>query len=374
MFKQGGKTDKDKNVPLNILLLRPVLDAYGVSKILFQLAQQLRKNGNKIIVVSSNGEACRSVLNWEGINHYQIPIGKKNPVSFIVGVLLIAHIVRKEKINIINSHHRWASFLCFPVAKLTGTPLITTYHGIHEGKQFLSVWGNRIICVSKDAQKHLMEYFRIPAERITIIHNGTAIPERNSGETGNKYSIPAGTTVIGCIARLSVEKDHETLLKAMTLIVKKHPDALLILVGDGPLENEIKKIVSELHIEKSVRLLGQIDDVANFIQHVNFTVLSSKTEGLPLCVLESLALEKPVIATSVGDIPEIIVDGLNGLLVPPQNAEKLADAIERLITNPSGTREMGVRGRKIIEDKFSLDTMARETEKEYRKQLRSAAL
>lgn len=357
--------------PLTILLLRPVLDPYGVSKILFQLAQKLRENGNRIVIVSSNGEECRSMFNWKGITHYQIPIGKKSPLSFIIGIIRIFLIVRKEKITVINSHHRWASFLCFPVAKLTGTPLLTTYHGIHEGKQFLSVWGNSIICVSKDAQKHLVKYFGISSEKIAIIHNGIAIPEKKAGAIENKYSLPAGIPLIGCIARLSEEKDHATLLKAMSLVVKKHPSALLLLVGDGPFENEVKKIVGELHLEGNVQFVGQIDDVANLIRHVDFTVLSSKTEGLPLCVLESLSLEKPVIATSVGDIPEVIIDGLNGLLVPPQNPEKLARAIEGAIENPAKTREMGINGKKIIEEKFSLDAMATETENEYRKQLNS---
>jgi L-malate glycosyltransferase len=360
--------------PLNILLLRPILDSYGVSKILFQLAQKLQENGNRIVFVSSNGEDSRSILNWAGITHYQLPIGKKNPLSLMLGVFQIYRILRKEKITLINSHHRWASFICLPVAKLTGIPLITTYHGIHEGKRFLSVWGNSIICVSKDAQKHLIKYFKIPAERIAIIHNGIAIPEINSGEIENKYTVSSGITVIGCIARLSEEKDHVTLLKSMASVVKKHPDVLLLLAGDGPLENEIKKLVSALRIEGNVRLLGKIDNVTNLIFHVSFTVLSSSTEGLPLCVLESLALEKPVVATSVGDIPEVIIDGLNGLLVPPRNPEKLALAIDRLITHPTEAREMGKQGRKTVEDKFSLDTMARETENEYRKQLNTAAI
>jgi glycosyltransferase involved in cell wall biosynthesis len=103
---------------------------------------------------------------------------------------------------------------------------------------------------------------------------------------------------------------------------------------------------------------------------VHFTVLTSTTEGLPLCVLESLSFEKPVIATSVGDIPEVIIDGFNGLLIPPQNIDKLTLAMERLISNPAEAREMGINGRKTVEDRFSLDIMAGETEKEYRKQLK----
>jgi glycosyltransferase involved in cell wall biosynthesis len=372
MLKKKTKTQPDQgiNAPMNILLLRPVLDAYGVTKILFQLAQQLRKNGHKITVISSNGEECRSILNWDGIKHYQIPIGKKNPISLVLGIFHILRIVQKEKITLINSHHRWASFLCLPVSKLSGIPLITTYHGLHEGKQFLSVWGKKIICVSKDAKNHLTTYFKVAPRKITIIHNGILLPQKVSGPIENKYSIPTGCPVIGCIARLSEEKDHGTLLKAMATIVKKHPGALLLLVGDGPLGEEIKKRVNELRLEKNVRFLGLIDDVANIYHHVHFTVLTSTTEGLPLCVLESLSFEKPVIATSVGDIPEVIIDGFNGLLIPPQNIDKLTLAMERLISNPAEAREMGINGRKTVEDRFSLDIMAGETEKEYRKQLK----
>jgi glycosyltransferase involved in cell wall biosynthesis len=164
---------------------------------------------------------------------------------------------------------------------------------------------------------------------------------------------------------MSPEKDQETLFVAMKKVIKDHPGVKLLIVGKGPLENRLRMLAEELGIANNFEFTGEVRDISNILECIDFVVLSSLTEGLPIAVLEALAFEKPVVATSVGDIPSVVVDGETGCLVPPNNPEQLANAISFLLTNRDKALEMGKNGRELVKDKFSAEQMALETEKVY---------
>jgi glycosyltransferase involved in cell wall biosynthesis len=357
-----------KNNDIRILYLRSMLDAYGVTKIIFQLADELKNKGYTVIFASDNRDRFKAQIENMGFRHYTIPLSpdKKNILNFLICFIKIALIVGKERISIIHSHHRWSSFIAFFVSKIFRVPLITTYHGIHEGKKRLTLWGDSIISVSEDAKKHLVEYFHVNPEKIKVIHNGVQIPNFENFEIERKGNPVSNHPVIANIARMSPEKDQETLFIAMKRVIKNYPEVKLLLVGKGNLEDKLRMLVEQLGITKSVEFVGEIQDISSVLERIDFLVLSSLTEGLPMAVLEALAFEKPVVATIVGDIPSVVVDGETGCLVPPKNPGQLANAISFLLKNRDKALEMGRNGRELVKDKFSAERMAVETEKVYR--------
>lgn len=356
-----------KKKALNILYLRSILDAYGVSKILLLLAEELKKEGHNIIIASDNNDKFKTYVEHMGIKHYTVPLSsdRKNVINFVISCLRIILIVRKEKIDIIHSHHRWSSFISYFVSKMFGIPLVTTYHGIHTGNKLLTIWGDKIISVSEDAKNHLIEYFNVKPENITVIRNGIKLPEMGNNKPMSKIQNNNNTPVIANIARMSPEKDQKTLFLAMKIVIEKHPKVKLLIVGQGPLENELKNLAHELGIQNNVKFLGEVEQINAILTNVDFVVLSSLTEGLPMAVLEALAFEKPVIATSVGDIPAVVKDGQNGFLIPPGNPELFANAIIALLKDKDRMVTMGKKGRQFVQEHFDIRYTVQETKKIY---------
>jgi len=355
---------------IRILFIRPVLDLYGVTKVIFQLATDLRNRGHKIFFASDNQDNYKQMLKNEGILHFTLPLSpnKKNLFTFFVCLIKLNSIVKRERIDIIHSHHRWSSFISFFISKWLNIPLVSTYHGIHEGKKFLTVWGDKIISVSEHASKHLEQFFNVNSNRITVIHNGIKLNDIE--ETKNKLSkresnLSNTSPIILHIARLSPEKDHRTLFFAMKLVLKKVKDVKLLLVGKGPIENNLRSQVKDLGINHNVAFIGEVRKIDTLLQRADILVLSSITEGMPMAILEAFSFSKPVVATSVGDIPKVVLNGKTGRLVPAGDPQELAKAIHFLITNKDEALRMGKNGRELIEKKFNVQNMALQTEREY---------
>jgi glycosyltransferase involved in cell wall biosynthesis len=356
-----------KEKALNILYLRSLLDAYGVSKILLLLAEEFKNKGHNIIIASDNNDKFKTYVEHMGIRHYTIPLAshKKNIVSFVISFIKLIRIVKKEEIDIIHSHHRWSSFIGYFVSKMFGIPLVTTYHGIHKGNKFLTIWGDKIISVSEDAKNHLIDYFHVKPENITVIKNGIKLPELGNNHAISKMQTNNNPPVMANIARMSPEKDQKSLFLAMKKVIEKHPEIKLLIVGDGPLENELINLARELGIQNNVKFLGEVEQINAILSTVDFVVLSSLTEGLPMAVLEALAFEKPVIATRVGDIATVVKDGQNGFLVPPGNSELFANAIIALLEDKERMVVMGKKGRQYIQEHFDIRYTVQQTENIY---------
>jgi glycosyltransferase involved in cell wall biosynthesis len=232
----------------------------------------------------------------------------------------------------------------------------------------LTLWGDTVISVSEDAKKHLIDYFRVTPSHIKVIHNGIKLPDTDWDDIKhNKNSKPNlnGGATIANIARMSPEKDQESLFIAMKMVLHDHPDARLVMIGKGPLENNLKRLAVALDIERNIEFVGEVENISDILLKTDIVVLSSLTEGLPISILEALSFGIPIVATSVGDIPEIISDGKTGCLVQPKNPEALANAINFMLSNYDAAMKMGENGKKLVRDKFSVKQMATETEKVY---------
>ncbi len=159
------------------------------------------------------------------------------------------------------------------------------------------------------------------------------------------------------IGRFSPQKNHRLLIEAFAGLLAEIPNAVLLLAGGGELRSEIERLAECLGLGKNIRFLGLRKDVPELLAASDVLILSSDWEGVPLVVLEAMAAEKPVVATTVGGIPELVVHEETGLLIPPRDTVALSGAIKWIFKNPSKADEMGKRGREIVKVKFDIKAM-----------------
>jgi glycosyltransferase involved in cell wall biosynthesis len=192
-----------------------------------------------------------------------------------------------------------------------------------------------------------------------------------------EFGIPGGAPLLGVVARLEPEKGHRYLLEAMPAILRGAPETWLVIVGEGSLEGELRAQAAALPApaRDHVVFTGRREDVAAITGDLDVAVLPSLREAQGISILEAMARRKPVVASAVGGIPEVLTNGLDGLLVPPADPAALAEACVRLACSPELRTRMGEAGRATVEARFSLDAMVRQIEEVYDEELvRAGAL
>jgi L-malate glycosyltransferase len=273
--------------------------------------------------------------------------------------------IRRENVSLIHVHGFYLLLQCLLPAKLAGVKIVYTEHANFTIKRFkrytllasvLPRLVDRITTVSNYLKNYFVQKLMIPSSKINVIHNGIDIQKFRNLNV-NFQKINNGRINIGTIGRLTEAKDHEALLKALAIIHGIRDDFQLTIVGDGELRPFLESAVKELKIENHVSLLGSRDEIPRLLSTFDIFVLSSKREGFPIALLEAMACERPVIATRVGGIPEVIEDGVNGILVPAENPEALARAILGLLRDGPLMDDIAQRARKTVEDRFSMRGM-----------------
>lgn len=227
---------------------------------------------------------------------------------------------------------------------------------------------DRVVVDCLAVKKHLQK-FRVQEGKIEVIYNGIdeslflppTVEEKN--KTRTKLGIKG--KIIGINARLNAGKGYETLIEALDIIRQRIPNVYLVSIGDGNpiVKKKIRSKVAKLGLESRVQFLGSWDHekIPQFYHALDVFTLPSETEGLPLTVIEAMLSDLPVVATTVGGIPEEVVDGETGFLVPPKDSVQLANAIIKLLKNKSLARKMGQEGREIALKKFNKEKMIKKT-------------
>ncbi|MDP2990672.1 MAG: glycosyltransferase family 4 protein, partial [Kiritimatiellota bacterium] len=198
------------------------------------------------------------------------------------------------------------------------------------------------------------------ATPVTVIPNGV--------DGALFYPAPAGYNLgkmVLFVGRLVSNKGPEVLLRAIPLVLMRHPQARFVLAGDGPLRHRLEAVASKLAIKDVVHFLGLRRDVPELMRQASVYVRPSYLEGMPLTVLEAMASGLPVVATPVGGTPELLKDGVHGYLSPVGDPAALAAAISRVLDDPDGAAQMGRRGRELIESGYTWDAVVKQTERVY---------
>ena len=296
----------------------------------------------------------------------------------------LAKALRKIRPDVIHTHKYKDSFIGTLVARSLGIPyVVRVVHGLPEpfmglrnakmvaytaADRLMTGWFvDRVVAVSSDIEKVLIGMYG--SNRVSCIHNGIdleAVRVTTSREAfRRKWQIPEDAVVIGTVGRLVPVKGHAILLDATRILQASIGNVALVLVGDGPLRKDLEANAKRLGLEKSVIFAGQQDQSYDFMNMMDVFVLPSLHEGIPMVVLEALALQRPVVATRVGGIPEVIEHGQTGFLAEPSDASSLARLLQRLVEDLPMAVSIGKAGRTRVEEKFTARTMAGKTAELY---------
>jgi glycosyltransferase involved in cell wall biosynthesis len=209
----------------------------------------------------------------------------------------------------------------------------------------------------------------IELERIATVYEGIDLHRVQAEPAANihaEFWLPMHAPVVGAVAALTQEKGHRYFIDAAALVVRDVPDARFVILGEGDVRPALERQIRELHLDKHVVLPGFRADVLSFIKSFDVFVMSSLFEGLGTSLLDAMALSRPTVASETGGIPEVVVHGETGLLVPPRDPRELAAAIVTLLNDPERRTRMGRAGLERVTRLFSADTMIERTLEVYR--------
>ena len=295
-------------------------------------------------------DAATEMFEKEGIRVRHLGRGKFDPRTLAD----VARLVRRDNVDLIHAHGYGSNNIARLVGSAYRVPVIIHSHDDDRNYPWYQRIADMILCrltsravaVSHAVQISLINKRRVPSIRTCVLHN--AIPLEQFVEPDpavvnrerTRLRISAETKVVGAVGRLREEKGMRFLIEAVPVVLKRFPDALFLIVGDGPLRADLERLASRLNIADKVRFAGFRKDVQVMLSIIDIVVVPSLTEGFGLALLEAMALRKPIIASNVSAIPEIITDGYNCLLAPPGDPDAIAKKIINLLESEDERRRL----------------------------------
>jgi glycosyltransferase involved in cell wall biosynthesis len=205
----------------------------------------------------------------------------------------------------------------------------------------------------------------VPRDKLVTIRNGVATPPHRTESLRRELGIPEGAIVIGSVGRLEAQKSYDLLLHAFSRVVRHCPDARLVIVGDGSERARLEALIRELGLVSQVTLAGYRLGASSLMREFDIVASSSRYEGMPLVLIEAMSVGRPVVATAVGGVREVVVDDVTGILVPAGDPELLADRLLCLIKDAPLRERLGEGGLERYRELFTVERMARDVERLY---------
>ncbi len=365
---------------MKILHLIPSLGIGGTEKILFELCRGLNasKFENHIVSLKSGGEAQKK------ISEIGVPVTLLNsPDGLISGILALPFVYAKLKTvmkgvapDLIHTWLTRANVLGRLAARGAGFQRVVSSLRVMEVEKsyhrMAERWTGdlaRSITVNSSALRDFaVNAIGLPEEKICLIRNGidtARILDQNLVNSYRHQWAASGKFTVGAIGRFHRQKGVDVLLEAAQAILKAHPGAQFLIAGDGPEKNNLASQARRLGIGSSVTFCGWVKGAPEFLSILDLFVLPSRWEGMPNAVMEAMLAEKPVIATKVSGVPDLIKNEVDGLIVAPEDAAGLSQAINRLINDLEFGQELARAARQKIMSHFDLKNMISEYEKLY---------
>lgn len=357
---------------MNILHISRTMGQGGAEKIVYQLATGMKEKGQGICVASTGG-VYAGQLKKHHIPHYGLDdLEHKNPGVILRTLWRLHRIIKKEKIDIIHTHHRMAALyarilkLFYPKIKL-----IYTAHNVFTNKKLLtslSLSGTFIAAVGKNVKQNLVEFFGLKEKKIRIIYNAVHIEKKDT----DKHSAMLESLkkqnylLVAAIGRLSEQKGIDVFIRAVYEVKKKIPQVKGVIIGDGEQREELEKLTSDLGLTSDIIFLGYQKYITALIGQIDLVVMPSRWEGFPLTPIEVFAMQKTVAASDIGGIREIVRNGENGLLVPKDEAEAFGEAIVKLLTDDELRSCLEKNGKADYESRYDYESFIRQYEMFYR--------
>jgi glycosyltransferase involved in cell wall biosynthesis len=360
--------------PLRILQISHDLKPGGLQRVVIDLAQGLRRLGHDAHICSLRGPGpLAAEIRARGIPLFEMPWPERGADRKMF--LKVARLLRERGYDVVHTHNTQPFLDGGLAALLARVPVrIHTDHArpfpdklrYMAMERMMSLAYRKVVGVSEHTAGELRRYEGISRRKLAVIPNGID-GEWYRAECGRldraRLRAEAGLgpfrTVFGLGARLEAQKGIGFLIEAMPAILARHPDAALALAGSGSLEEELKGKARALGVADHVRFLGSYPQLLRFYPMLDFLVLPSLWEGLPLCILEAMSLGLPIIATRVGGVGDALEEGRIGRLVPPGDPAALARAVIGFLDDPESARELGRAGRRAFDERHDAAVMVR---------------
>lgn len=323
----------------------------------------------------------------EGVRILTVPglVRRISPFHDIKTLFALIKILRYERPHIVHTHTskagilgRWAAYFC-RVPIIIHTPhghvfwgyfgrLKTSFYIVLE--KITAFITDKIIALTEQEKNDHLRFRIADGDKFSVVHSGIRLDRFSNlsvdpADIRRKLGISGGDLVVGTTGRLTTVKGHRQLIEAAVNIVDARPNTTFVFLGDGELSDELKNMASGLGMKEKMKFPGWRPDVAEVMSVFDLFVLPSLNEGMGRVLVEAMALGKPIVASDVGGIPDLVVHGKNGYLVPPGDARRLSAAISDLIEHPEKRIKMGENGKKRAID-YSADAMVEKIDQLYR--------
>lgn len=365
---------------IKICHILDTLNIGGLEKTLIEIISGLKEYEHQVWCLKNKGVLAKEVED-KGVllREFDFAGGITIPA-----LLRLSKALKRENIKIVHCHGLFPSIWGRLAAILAGVHVKivhcqNVYYGIPKKDviklKLLGLFTERIIAVSEAVKKCLVEFIGINPRKITVIYNsaaGTAARDVLTREGLRKsIGLDKNDFVSCCISRIEEHKGHYFLIEAVAKCKAGNVPCKCVIAGDGPHTENLRLKIKSLGLEDRVILLGWRKDIQDLLLAMDvFIHPSTLREGLPLALAEAASAGLPLIATQIGGNSEIVEDGINGFIVPPKDAQALAEKIKYFVENPAEMKKMGERSRKIWEDKFTLQEMLHKIDSLYKSLIR----
>jgi sugar transferase (PEP-CTERM/EpsH1 system associated) len=367
--------------PLTVAHVVLSLDCGGLERIVLDLLRTSRRRGQRAAVVCLErpGALAGRVEELE----VQLVCIHKRPGLDWNAAGRAGEVLRRIGPDVVHTHQAGALWYVGGAARRAGIPVIHTEHGNHLGRtgSWLARWrrswlwwlagrhARKFICVSAEIARELTARRIVPQDKVCVLPNGIDTDKfsARADAVGVRRSlgIAPQAPVVGTVGRLSEVKRQDLLLQGFARLKQRLPEARLLLVGDGPMRGPLEQLASELRLRDSVHFAGFQEEPAAYLQAMDVFALSSRSEGLPVSILEAWAAGLPVVSSAVGGVPEIIEQGRTGLLYPSGDAGSLAGRLGEVLSDQNLARTLAGAGQREVAARYSLDRMVDDYQRHY---------
>lgn len=376
--------------PLKILHIITRLDKGGSADVVLGLVKGLKERGEDVsIVVGKTMDPhtdLSAYVERTGIGIISIPFLRRdvNPFLDMLALLQLFFIIRRERPDILHTHTSKAGFLGRLAGRVAGAKVIVHtphghilygYYGRILTRLFLYLEGlasylsDRVITLTDNEAQEYVKWGVTKMEKLVTIPCGIELERFSSLTEGNKikrgFGIPGDTPLVGWVGRLEPVKGCGYFLRACAIIKNAVPGVRFLIVGDGPLMGDMKVLAEGLGLKGDVIFAGFREDIPEIISSIDLLVHTPLNEGLGRVLLEAMAGGKPIVVTRVGGVPEVVEDGVNGLLIPSGDVEAIAEASIRILKDNALGSRLGEAGKKKVAE-FGMDRMVEATHRLYK--------
>lgn len=349
----------------------------GVGLNIILLSRYLNKEQFDISVAMAMGSPLDEEFIKEGIKIYPIQMARKpNRIINLFGLYQLWRLIGAEKFDIVHTHTSVGGFLGRVAARARGVPVVLwSIHGWAFNypmgyiskkfwraiERFLDFFTDHYVAVSRNMMEVGIQGSITVPEKVSVIYHGIEVDKHDTPDNQNNLrkalGIGENIPIVGNIGRIEPQKAVDDFLKAAKFVKDQIQNVKFLIVGDGPLKHAMEKLSIQLGIQGDVLFAGWKKNIKEYASIMDVVCMPSLWEALPFLLLEVMALKKPVVATRVGGIPEVVEDGKTGILVPPSRPEIMARAIIDIIANKRTAEEMGKAARQRVQQLFSVEKM-----------------